>query len=297
MQQLKSLRNVLLATSALVLLAACASDGTGSSLGGGGSGGGASSSSVPQLGVTGTGGATSALGVSALTDPILGTGGVLGGGSNGELGSQIPADQLKPLSSQLAPVAAQIASALPLSTVTSQLPDLGVAGTGGLLDDVAGQDPLTGIVGTNGVVGTLVGGGNSGALGNVVPAGSVPSLPGLPGGLPSGLPSGLALPGGDPTAVITSLAGGLTSGTGQTALTNIVSAGTSNPNGTVQGLLTSVSGVAGGAGGVGGAGGASAVSGLGNTVSSVLPAPVATPVKGALTQVSTALAPVTSALP
>jgi hypothetical protein len=294
MQQLKSLRNVLLATSALVLLAACASDGTGSSLGGGGSGGGASSSSVPQLGVTGTGGATSALGVSALTDPILGTGGVLGGGSNGELGSQIPADQLTPLSSQLAPVATQIASALPLSTVTSQIPGLGVAGTGGLLDDLVGQDPLTGIVGTNGVVGTLVGGGDPGVLGHIIPKGSIPSLPGLPGGLPSGLPSGLALPGGDPTAVITSLAGGLTSGTGQTALTNILSAGTSNPAGTVQGLLTTVSGVAGGAGGVGGA---SAVSGLGNTVSSVLPAPVATPVKGALTQVSTALAPVTSALP
>lgn len=290
MQQLKALRNVLLATSALVLLAACASDGTGSSLGGGGSGGGASSSSVPQLGVTGTGGATSALGVSALTDPILGTGGVLGGGGNGELGSQIPADQLTPLSSQLAPVAAQIASALPLSTVTSQLPDLGVAGTGGLLDDVAGQDPLTGIIGTNGVVGTLVGGGNSGALGNVVPAGSVPSLPGLPGGLPSGL----ALPGGDPTAVITSLAGGLTSGTGQAALTNILSAGTSNPAGTVQGLLTTASGLAGSAGGVGGA---STLNGLGNTVSSVLPAPVAAPVQGALTQVTTALAPVTSALP
>lgn len=290
MQQLKSLRNVLLATSALVLLAACASDGSGSSLGGGG---GASSSSVPQLGVTGTGGATSALGVSALTDPILGTGGVLGGGSNGQLGSAIPADQLKPISSQLAPVAAQIASALPLSTVTSQIPDLGVTGTGGLLQDLAGQDPLTAVIGTDGVVGTLVGGGNSGALGNVVPAGSVPSLPGLPGGLPTGS-SGLPL--GDPTAVVTALAGGLTSGSGQAALTNILSAGTADPAGTVQNLVNTATGLAGSAGG-GAAGGASALNGLGNTVSSVLPAPVAEPVKGALTQVTSALGPVTSAVP
>jgi hypothetical protein len=283
MQHLKTLRNVLLATSAMALLAACASDSSGSSTGGGGGGGGSTTSSVPQLGVTGTGGATSALGVSALTDPILGTDGVLGGGGDGQLGGQIPASSLDPLSSQLAPVADQIASAVPLSTVTSQLPDLGVTGDGGLLDDVAGQDPLSAVVGTTGVVGTLVGGGNDGVLGDAVPAGSLPTGGGLPGGL--------ALPIGDPTQVVTSLAGGLSNGTDQAALTDLVSSATSDPAGTVQSVVTTVSSIAGGAGSTSGAG---AIAGVGNTVSSVLPSAIGTPVDSALTQASTALEPVTT---
>jgi hypothetical protein len=274
MQHLKTLRNMLLATSAMALLAACASDSSGSSLGGGG-GGGASTSSVPQLGVTGAGGATSALGVSALTDPILGTDGVLGGGGNGELGGQIPADQLTPISSQLAPVSEQVASALPLSTVTSQVPQLGVTGDGGLLDDVAGQDPLSDIVGTTGVVGSTLAGGNGGALGDIVPAGSVPSLPGLPGG--------------DPTEIVTSLVGGLSNGSAQAGLTNVVGSLTTDPAGTAQSLVSTATGVLGSAGSTG-----DPVAGLTNTIGSVLPASVSGPVNGAVTQVSTALEPVTS---
>ncbi|MCE9650320.1 MAG: hypothetical protein K8R18_11925 [Parvibaculum sp.] len=196
----------LLLTSALTLLAACSSDGN-SGIGGGSGGGsgGLSTLSAPELGVTGEGGTTEALGVAALTDPILGTDGVLGGGGDGQVGGQIPADQLDPLSSQLQPVSEQIAAAVPLDMVTSQLPALGVNGEDGLVQDLSGQDPLTGIVGSTGVVGALLGGGNDGQLGDVVPAGTVPSLPG----------------GDDPLAALT----GLTAGTPLETLTSALPTG------------------------------------------------------------------------
>jgi hypothetical protein len=196
----------LLLTSALTLLAACSSDGNSGLGGGGGGSGGLSTLSAPELGVTGDGGATEALGVAALTDPILGTDGVLGGGGDGEVGGQIPADQLEPLSSQTGPVAEQIAAAVPLDMVTSQLPDLGVNGEDGLVQDLSGQDPLTGIVGSTGVVGSLLGGGNDGQLGDIVPAGTVPSLPGG---------------GDDPLAALS----GLAEGTPLEALTNVIPVG------------------------------------------------------------------------
>lgn len=222
MQILKSMRNVLFATSAMVLLAACASDGVSGGTGGGGGGGGGTTA-VPELGITGTGGVTDALGLAALTDPILGTDGVLGGGGDGQIGGQIPVDQLDPLSSQLEPVAAQIAGALPLDTLTGQIPALGVDGTGGLVADLTGQDLLTPVVGSTGLVGSLLTGGNDGALGDVIPDGTIPALPGadglpaLPdlsgGGLPTlpglgegGLPAlpGLPSGGGDsPLAPVT----------------------------------------------------------------------------------------------
>lgn len=200
----------LLVTTALTLLAACSSDGN-SGLGGGG-GGGVSTLSTPQLGLTGDGGATEALGIASLTDPILGSDGLLGGGDGGEVGGQIPADQLTPLSSQLSPVADQIAGALPLDTVTSQIPALGVDGENGLVQDITGQDPLTGIVGTTGVVGSLLGGGNDGQLGDIVPAGTVPSLPG--GDSTDPLAALTSLTDGTPLAAVT----GAIPGTGSTDL-------------------------------------------------------------------------------
>lgn len=188
MQALKRMRNVLLTTSAAALLAACAGLESDAPPGGGGEGG---ATAVPELGVTGTGGATDALGLAALSDPILGTDGVFGGGKDGQVGGQIPADELEPLSSQVAPVAEQIAGAVPLDTVTSQIPALGVDGTGGLVADLTGEDLLTPVIGSDGLVGSLLAGGNDGALGDVIPAGTIPALPGGDGG-DSGLP---ALPG------------------------------------------------------------------------------------------------------
>lgn len=221
MQALIRMRNILLATSAMVLLAACASDGVSGGTGGGGGGGG--TTAVPELGVTGTGGVTDALGLTALTDPILGTDGVLGGGGGGQIGGQIPADQLDPLSSQLAPVAEQIANALPLGTVTEQIPGLGVDGTGGLVQDLTGQDLLTPIVGSTGLIGGTLGGGNDGLLGNIIPAGTIPALPGADGlpALPDLSGGGLpALPGlGD--AGLPALPGG---GTGDSPLAPVTDA-------------------------------------------------------------------------
>lgn len=233
MESFKRLRNILFATSAMALVAACASDSGSASLGGGG--GGTSTTAVPQLGLTGTGGLTSATGLAPLTDPILGTDGALGGGSTGEIGGKLPTDQLSALSSQLEPVTTQIASALPLDML-SQVPSLGVDGSGGLVQDLSGQDALTPVVGTTGVVGDLLGGGNSGALGNVVPAGAIPGTGGT-GGVP-GLPS---IPGAsgllsDPTATlsdaastVTGLAGGLAGGSGDpvSTVTGVLNTATS----------------------------------------------------------------------
>lgn len=246
---MKRLRNVLLATSAMALLAACASDGN--SGGGGGGGGGGLTSSVPQVGLTGEGGVTEALGVSALTDPLLGTTGLLGGGGDGQVGGAIPADALAPLSSQLAPVAEQIAGALPLGMVTDQIPALGVNGDGGLVADLTGQDLLTPVVGSDGLIGSLLGSGNDGAVGNIIPEGTIPSLPlpgsdGGSGGLP-GLPTtgtpldtvtgalgGLAGGGSDPTAALTGAVATATGALGSSGLPVDTSA--------LSGVLTTVTG-------------------------------------------------------
>lgn len=258
---MKRLRNVLLATSAMALLAACASDGNSGS--GGGGGGGLGSTAVPELGLTGEGGATDALGVSALTDPLLGTTGLLGGGGDGQVGGAIPADALTPLSSQLEPVAEQIAAAVPLGLITDQVPALGVNGDGGLVDDLVGQDPLTGVVGSDGLVGSLLGSGNDGAVGNIIPEGTIPSLPtgsdptaavtglvstvtgalGGAGGLPTtgtpldsvtGALGGLAGGGSDPTAAVTGAVATVTSTLGSSGLPVDTSA--------LGGVLTTVTG-------------------------------------------------------
>ncbi|ABS61708.1 putative membrane protein, glycine-rich [Parvibaculum lavamentivorans DS-1] len=209
---------IALAASAMFLVAACNSDG--SSFGGGGGGGGGTPSSITSLGVTGEGGVTETLGIAALTDPLLGTEGVLGGGGEGAIGGQLPAeltDAIAPLRDGLAPVVDTVGGSVPVGTVTDQIPSLGIGGEGGLVYDLAGQDPVGMLLGGNGTVPMLLGGGNDGALGDVVPAGAVPGLPGggdggdplapitdlLGGGLP-GLPGG----GDDPLAPVTDLLGG-----------------------------------------------------------------------------------------
>ncbi|MBX3495174.1 MAG: hypothetical protein KF769_02935 [Parvibaculum sp.] len=217
--------NTAIALGAMLLVAACSSDGASfAGSGGGGGGGGGGPEPVATLGVTGEGGVTETLGLAALTDPLLGTEGVLGGGGEGMVGGEMPPelqDGVAPLADGLAPVVDTASESLPLGMVTEQIPALGIAGEGGLVEDLTGQDPLTMLLGSSGTVPTLIGGGNDGALGDIVPEGAIPGLPGGDGGLPGldGLPligdlSGGDLPGlpggdgADPLAPVTDLIGG-----------------------------------------------------------------------------------------
>ncbi|WP_407948709.1 hypothetical protein [Parvibaculum sp.] len=235
------------AISAMLVAAACSSDGS-SALGGGGGGGG-TPSTVTALGVTGEGGVTEALGLSELTDPLLGTEGVLGGGGEGAVGGQLPEElvsALEPLASGLAPVTDALGQ-VPLGTVTEQLPALGASGEGGLGEDLLGQD-LTGmLLGETGTVPALLAGGEEGALGALVPEGALPGLPGGDGGDPlapltdllgGGLPGGDG--GDDPLAPVTDLLGGLAGG----ELPGLPGGGGDDPLAPVTDLL-------GGAGGLG----------------------------------------------
>lgn len=169
------IRELCLVAGAAVLLAGCWTDGNGGSGGGSGGGGTVSTLSIPQQGVTGEGGVTDVLGVSALVDPLLGTDGALGGGGEGRIGGVLPTEQLAPLSEALAPVVDPLAAAIPYSTLQSTLPPLGATGEGGLVDDLLGQDPVGPALGTNGLIGAVASGGSGAPLGAVVPEGAVPT--------------------------------------------------------------------------------------------------------------------------
>lgn len=235
------------AIGAMLVVTACSSDGS-STLGGGGGGGG-TPSTVTALGVTGEGGVTEALGLSELTDPLLGTEGVLGGGGEGAVGGQLPEElvsALEPLAEGLAPVTDALGQ-IPLGTITEQLPALGVSGEGGVGEDLLGQD-LTGmLLGETGTVPALLAGGEEGALGALIPEGALPGLPGGDSGgdplapitdlLGGGLPGG---DGGDPLAPVTDLLGGLAGG----ELPGLPGGGGDDPLAPVTDLL-------GGAGGLG----------------------------------------------
>lgn len=211
-----------LAASAMLLAAACTADQAALNGSGGGGGSDASPVAVTRLGVTGDGGASEKLGFAALTDPLLGTEGLLGGGDEGLIGGQVPAevtDNIEPATDGLKEVSAAVNENAPSGMVTEQVPSLGIAGQDGLVYDVAGQDPAGMVLGGTGTIPALVGGGNDGALGSAVPEGSVPGLPDAGGDDPlatvtsllgGGLPK---LPGGggdDPLAPVTDLlAGGL----------------------------------------------------------------------------------------
>jgi len=234
------------AIGAMLIATACSSDGS-STLGGGGGGGG-TPSTVTALGVTGEGGVTEALGLSELTDPLLGTEGVLGGGGEGAIGGLLPDElvsALEPLASGLAPVTDALGQ-VPLGMITGQLPALGISGEGGLGEDLLGQD-LTGmLLGETGTVPALLAGGEEGALGALIPQGALPGLPGGDGGDPlapitdllgGGLPGG---DGGDPLAPVTDLLGGLAGG----ELPGLPGGGGDDP-------LAPVTDILGGAGGLG----------------------------------------------
>lgn len=221
------------AAGAMLLAAACSSDDAILGSGGGPGGGGGGISTVSALGITGEGGATEKLGLARLTDPLLGTEGVLGGGSDGVLGGVLPAEltnALAPVTDGLDPLVTGLTDNLPLGTVTDQIPALGISGKNGLGQDLLGQD-LTGmLLGETGLVPGLLAGGNDGALGNIADGG-LPGLPGLPGGGDGaggllapvtdllgdlgggGLPGLPGAGGGDsPLAPVTDLLGGLAGG-------------------------------------------------------------------------------------
>lgn len=136
---------------------------------------GASALGATQLGVSGGGGASEELLGADLLTPLIGDGGLLGGtlggGEDGVLAgnlpaeSPFPADALSPLTSGLA-------------QIESQAPSLGISGEGGLSEDLLGYDLTGALVGTEGgLVPNLLTGGGDAPLGAIVPEGSAPLAP------------------------------------------------------------------------------------------------------------------------
>lgn len=150
---------------------------------------------VMGLGLLGDGGLLADLAGSDVLGGAVDTSGVLGatlaGGNDGLLGALLDGQDA------LAPVVQPVAAALPLSTVTeglSQAPALGVAGAGGLVQDLLGVDLVGNLTGTE----NPLGGGNGGLLGSLVPAGEPPlaaagtAVTGLLGVVAGSQPSPLA---------------------------------------------------------------------------------------------------------
>ncbi|HMM15435.1 MAG TPA: hypothetical protein PKA57_12475, partial [Parvibaculum sp.] len=176
------------------------------------------------LGVTGSDGLLADLTGADLGGALLGGQGLIpagvAGGNDGLLGAVLGNHVADPL---LAPVA----QAMPISTLTdglSQVPQLGVTGTGGVVASLLGTDLLGNLVGTQGAAPSVLAGGSSGAIGSQMPAGdpplaplgsgalqaldvlagnapsplggALPALPGLPAGGSAALPGTGALTGG-----------------------------------------------------------------------------------------------------
>lgn len=176
------------------------------------------------LGVTGSDGLLADLTGADLGGALLGGQGLIpagvAGGNDGLLGAVLGNHVSDPL---LAPVA----QAMPVSTLTdglSQVPQLGVTGTGGVVASLLDTDLLGNLVGTQGAAPSVLAGGSSGAIGSQMPAGdpplaplgsgalqaldvlagnapsplggALPALPGLPAGGSAALPGTGALTGG-----------------------------------------------------------------------------------------------------
>ena len=127
------------------------------------------------LGVGGEGGVSEELLGTDLLTPLIGGGGLvgatLGGGDEGMLAGNLPADSPVPAGA-LAPLTDGLAQ------VQSQVPSLGISGDGGLGEDLFGQDIAGLLVGTEeGLVPVLLSGGSEAQLGGVVPEGSAPLAP------------------------------------------------------------------------------------------------------------------------
>lgn len=126
------------------------------------------------LGVTGEGGVVADLLGSDIGGDLLGDQGLIAsniaGGNDGLLGSILGDDPSKAL---LAPVT----SNLPVGQLTAALAgqaSLGITGQSGLVADLLGSDLTAGVLPSGGVVGGLLGGGDTGALGHALPDGQAP---------------------------------------------------------------------------------------------------------------------------
>jgi hypothetical protein len=169
------MRSLFIALLAASALAGCTSTGGEPTATSRSSSPSASALGATQLGVSGEGGASEELLGADLLTPLIGDsgllGGTLGGGEDGVLAgnlpaeSPIPADALSPLTDGLA-------------QVESQVPPLGVSGEGGLGEDLLGYDLTGALVGTEGgLVPNLLTGGGEAQLGAIVPEGSAPLAP------------------------------------------------------------------------------------------------------------------------
>lgn len=129
------------------------------------------------LGVTGSGGLLADLTGADLGGALLRGQGLIpagvAGGNDGLLGAVLGNHVSDPL---LAPVV----QAMPVSTFTdglSQVPQLGVTGTGGVVASLLGTDLLGNLIGTQGAAPSMLAGGSSGAIGSQMPAGDPPLAP------------------------------------------------------------------------------------------------------------------------
>lgn len=121
------------------------------------------------LGVAGSNGLVTDLIGTDVVGALLGNQGTvavsIAGGNDGLLGSA--------LNSSNTPLLGDVGAALPMDTITATLatlPQLGISGAGGLEGDLLGTSLVGNVLGTQ----NLLGSGNSGALGSLVPAGNPP---------------------------------------------------------------------------------------------------------------------------
>lgn len=126
------------------------------------------------LGLAGEGGLVADLLGGDIGGDLLGDQGLIAaniaGGNDGLLGSVLGDDPSKAL---LAPVT----SNLPVDQLTTALAgqvQLGLTGQSGLVADLLGTDLTGGVLPSGGVVGSLLGGGDTGILGSALPAGDAP---------------------------------------------------------------------------------------------------------------------------
>lgn len=170
------MRTILVVLAAGLLSGCLASGGSGtpSSLVKGSSGSASAFGAMP-LGVSGSGGASEELLGTDILTPLLGSGGLvgatLGGGSDGPLAGNLPAESPIP-EGTLSPLTDA------LDMIATSVPQLGVSGNAGLGEDLLGHDITGMLLGTqDGAVPVLLAGGNDAPLGSLVPEGTAPLAP------------------------------------------------------------------------------------------------------------------------
>lgn len=168
------MRTILVLLAAGALVGCSGGSGTPSSLVKGSSGSASAFGAMP-LGVSGSGGASEELLGTDILTPLLGSGGLvgatLGGGSDGPLAGNLPAESPIP-EGTLSPLTDA------LDMIATSVPQLGVSGDGGLGQDLLGHDITGMLLGTkDGAVPVLLAGGNDAPLGSLAPEDAAPLAP------------------------------------------------------------------------------------------------------------------------